>query len=117
MRNLLLAFVLMSTFSALAQEPKKAATDFSKPQIVEAACGECKFGLKGEDCDLAIRVDGRAYFVDGTSIDDHGDAHAKDGFCNNIRKAEVTGKIEKGRFKATSFKLLKEEKPAVKKTR
>ena len=114
MRKLLLALLLFSGSAAFSQETKKASIDFTKPQIVEAACGECKFNLKGNDCDLAVRFDGRAYFVDGTSIDDHGDAHAKDGFCNNVRKAEVTGKIEKGRFKATLFKLVKEEKPVVK---
>ena len=86
---------------------KTDSLDFTKPQIVETACGECKFHLKGDDCDLAIRVNGRAYFVDGTNIDDHGDAHAKDGFCNSIKKAKVTGKIVKGRFKASSFQLLK----------
>ena len=31
-------------------------------------------------CDLAIRIDGKSYFVEGTKIDDHGDAHANDGF-------------------------------------
>jgi polyhydroxybutyrate depolymerase len=77
-----------------------------KVQIVEAACGECQLGLTGKSCDLAVRIDGKAYFVDGTDIDSHGDAHAKDGFCNSIRKAEVQGEIANGRFKATYFKLI-----------
>lgn len=77
-----------------------------KMMVVEASCGECQFGLKGKDCDLAVRIDGKAYFVDGTSIDDHGDAHAADGFCEAIRKAEVQGEIVNDRFKATHFKLL-----------
>ncbi|RZL15749.1 MAG: hypothetical protein EOO89_12580 [Pedobacter sp.] len=109
MKTTLIAIVLF-LFSVAVNGQDKLKTDsvdFSKPQIVETACGECKFHLKGEDCDLAIRVNGRAYFVDGTGIDDHGDAHAKDGFCNSIRKAKVTGKIVKGRFKSTSFKLIK----------
>jgi len=42
-------------------------------------------------------------------IDSHGDAHAKDGFCNSIRKAEVQGEIINDRFKVTYFKLLKAE--------
>ena len=74
--------------------------------VVEAACGECQFGLEGPGCDLAVRLDGEAYFVDGTSIDEHGDAHAADGFCNAIRHARVTGTIEDGRLKATGFELL-----------
>ena len=79
-------------------------------QIVEAACGECMFKMKGYDCDLAVRVEGKAYFVNGSKIDDHGDAHADNGFCNSVRKASVSGKIIDGRFVATSFKLLPEEK-------
>ena len=84
-------------------DPKK------KVQVVEAACGECRFEMDGNGCDLAVRIDGKSYFVDGTSIDKHGDAHAKDGFCNAIRKAEVQGEIVNDRFKATYFKLVKEE--------
>jgi hypothetical protein len=79
-------------------------------QKVEAACGQCKLGLKGSGCDLAVRIDGKAYFVDGTKIDEHGDAHADDGFCKAIRSAKVSGKVENGRFIVTSFKLLPVEK-------
>ncbi len=84
-------------------DPKK------KVQVVEAACGECRFKMDGNGCDLAVRIDGKSYFVDGTSIDKHGDAHAKDGFCNAVRKAEVRGEVVNNRFKATYFKLVKEE--------
>jgi Family of unknown function (DUF6370) len=79
-------------------------------QIVEAACGQCKFGIKGDDCNLAVRINGKAFFVDGSKIDDHGDAHADDGFCNKIRKAKVSGRIVNNHFAASSFTLLKEEK-------
>ncbi|RTQ47927.1 hypothetical protein EJV47_18020 [Hymenobacter gummosus] len=75
-------------------------------RVVEASCGQCQLGLPGKDCDLAVRFDGRAYFVDGTSIDGHGDAHAKDGFCNAIRRAEVRGQVVNQRFVATHFRLL-----------
>ncbi|MHA4895013.1 DUF6370 family protein [Pedobacter sp. PWIIR3] len=109
LKNLFVVLLLATaTLTAVAQEnPKIDSVAFTKPQLVETACGECQFHLKGEDCDLAVRINGKAYFVDGTGIDDHGDAHAKDGFCNSIRKAEVTGKIVDGRFKAISFKLVK----------
>jgi hypothetical protein len=53
-----------------------------------------------------VRIKGKSYFVDGTKIDDHGDAHAKNGFCEKIRKAEVRVSIVKNRFEATSVKLL-----------
>ncbi|WP_316752429.1 DUF6370 family protein [Pedobacter gandavensis] len=114
----LLFFALLAIGVQAQEKTKKAAVvNFEKPHVVETACGECKFGLPGKECDLAVRIDGHAYFVDGSDIDDHGDAHAKDGFCNKIRKAEVTGKVENGRFKASTFKLLKDEagKPAPKK--
>ncbi|PIR21155.1 MAG: hypothetical protein COV45_02705 [Deltaproteobacteria bacterium CG11_big_fil_rev_8_21_14_0_20_47_16] len=75
-------------------------------QVVEAACGECQFHLKGKGCNLAVRINGKAYFVDGTGIDEHGDAHASDGFCTTIRKARVSGQIVNGRFQASSFELL-----------
>jgi hypothetical protein len=102
-------FSFLFFFSALlvnAQDKKEQP----KAQIVEASCGQCQFGLKGHGCDLAVRIDGKAYFVDGSSIDSHGDAHAKDGFCEAIRKAEVTGEIVNDRFKASSFKLIAEKK-------
>ena len=77
-----------------------------KIQIVEASCGECQFKMEGKGCELAVRIKGKSYFVDGTSIDDHGDAHGKEGFCEAIRKAAVQGEIVNNRFKATYFKLI-----------
>lgn len=78
--------------------------------VAEASCGQCNFQLPGKSCDLAVRLDGKAYFVEGTRIDDHGDAHAEEGFCNAIRKARVQGSIRNGRFHATFFELLPKEK-------
>jgi hypothetical protein len=106
MKNLFSIVLLFTALIASAQEKKEVL----KSQIVEASCGECNFGLKGKSCDLAVRIDGKAYFVDGTHINDHGDSHAKNGFCEAIRKAEVTGEIVGDRFKATSFVLLPEQK-------
>ena len=88
-------------------EIKKNIPDSTKKIIsVEASCGMCQFGMKAKDCSLAVRIDGKVYFVDGSSIDEHGDAHAKDGFCEAVRKAEVQGEIVNNRFKATYFKLI-----------
>ncbi len=76
-------------------------------QVVEASCGQCKFGMDGKKgCDLAVRIDGKGYFVDGTAIDDHGDAHGPHGFCSVIRKAEVSGEIKDGKFMASAFDLI-----------
>lgn len=81
-----------------------------KVQVVEASCGKCKLGLPGKSCQLAVRIGENAYYVDGASIDDFGDAHAHDGFCNSIRKAEVQGEVVNDQFKVTYFKLLPEAK-------
>jgi hypothetical protein len=106
--------LLFSVVSAIAQTKSKE-TISSQPDpsqkimTVEAACGECLFGLSGKGCDLAIRMNGHAYFVDGTNINSHGDAHGADGFCEAISKADVQGKVVTGRFKATYFKVIKEK--------
>ena len=82
--------------------------EISIHQVVEAACGQCQFGMTDKlGCDLAVRIDGETYFVDGTNIHEHGDAHADDGFCVVIRKANVKGKIVDGRFQSESFTLTK----------
>ena len=74
---------------------------------VEASCGQCNFGLtEPMGCDLAVRIKGKAYFVDGAHIDDHGDAHAARGMCNAVRRAAVTGQVVDNRYQATTFRLL-----------
>ncbi|TXE19416.1 hypothetical protein ES692_03810 [Psychroserpens burtonensis] len=79
----------------------------SKKQTVELSCGQCQFGLTSQEgCDLAVRIDDKAYFVDGADIDDFGDAHDKDsGFCEVIRTAEVSGDIIDDRFKVNTIAL------------
>jgi hypothetical protein len=107
---LFLLFTIFTMGNLNAQVKKDNTIKFSKPTIVDAACGQCQFHLKTQKgCDLAIQVNSMAYFVDGTKIDEHGDAHANDGFCNAIRKALVQGTVVNNRFVATSFKLLTEE--------
>ncbi|MDB4205100.1 DUF6370 family protein [Polaribacter sp.] len=77
-------------------------------QVAEISCGQCQFELDSQNgCDLAVRIDNKAYFVDGFDIDAFGDAHDEHtGFCEVVRKAEVTGIIENGRFKASSVRLV-----------
>lgn len=99
MKKVFLTLILFICISANAQ-------DKPKTQIVEASCGQCQFGMEGKSCDLAVRIDGKSYFVEGTNIDSHGDAHANDGFCASIRKAEVTGTLKDNKFVVTYFKLL-----------
>lgn len=77
-------------------------------QTVELSCGQCQFDMKSQKgCDLAVRIDGKSYFVDGAHIDDFGDAHDEGtGFCEVIRKAEVEGEVINNRFKISSVTLL-----------
>ena len=90
---------------------KLSIADSSKPiQVVDVACGSCKFGMKGKGCALAVKINDKPYYVDGASIDNYGDAHAKDGLCNKVRKAEVQGKVVKDKYKVTYFKLLPESR-------
>lgn len=106
MKKIASLLFLFSVVLVNAQDKKEQP----KSQIVEASCGQCQFKMKGHGCELAVRIEGKSYFVDGASIDSFGDAHADDGFCATIRKAEVSGKIMNNRFKVTSFKLLPKTK-------
>lgn len=98
----LLTFMMLLTFSLGFAQDKRP----QKMEIVEVSCGQCQFGMEAKGCDLAVRIKGKSYFVDGTKIDEHGDAHAKDGFCSAIRKAEVVGEIKGNRYVVSYFKLL-----------
>ena len=111
MKLFLTIFLAISGISCFSQsdDSTKLKLDPAKPlTVAEASCGQCQFGLKGKGCDLAVRINGKAYFVDGTKIDEHGDAHAKDGFCEAIRKAQVQGDVVNNRYKVSYFKLLPE---------
>ncbi len=106
-----IAFVCLLGFTTVANaqttESNAASKEtVGKSKIVEASCGECKFGMKEPGCNLAVRIDGVPYFVEGAKLDGFGDAHGKDGMCNAIRKAEVIGEVRDGKFVAQSFKLL-----------
>lgn len=99
MKNLIFICVLFLSFSCKTEEK----------QTVELSCGQCQFGLTSKDgCDLAVRINDNAYFVDGADIDDFGDAHDENtGFCEVVRKAEVTGRLIEDRYKVSSVKLIK----------
>lgn len=105
MKKLIIVCLMFLGITISSQEAKL------KTQVVEAACGQCQFEMQGKKgCDLAVRIDGKSYFVEGTKIDDHGDAHSQEGFCNAVRKAEVTGEVKDEKFVATSFKVLRAKK-------
>jgi hypothetical protein len=102
MKKIFTVLLLLSSIAIWAQDKKET----SKIKMVEASCGQCQLGMEGKSCDLAVRIEGKSYFVEGTNIDAHGDVHAKDGFCASIRKAAVIGTINDNKFVVTYFKLL-----------
>ena len=115
-KNLLIGMLATVLFFACTEsnapnnEPEGEITFEIIEQEVEAACGQCKLGLEGSGCDLAVRIDGGVFFVDGTKIDDHGDVHAEDGLCTAIRRAQLSGQVDNGRFVVKSFERLAGEK-------
>lgn len=100
MKKILLLSIFIISFSCSNKKEIK--------QVAEISCGQCQFEIAGQNgCDLAIRIDNKAYFVEGFKIDDFGDAHNKQtGFCEVIRKADIKGKIENNKFVASSIKLV-----------
>jgi hypothetical protein len=106
MKNYLIGFILLS-FSGFAQKPFGKVNPSWAIDTLETSCGSCNFQMAKKGCYLAVKKDGQAYEVKGTNLDDHGDAHAADGFCMAIRKARVQGKIENGYFVASYFELMK----------
>jgi hypothetical protein len=106
----LFVFATLCFLMAFSQEAsqKKLAFDKSKKVYeLETACGTCMFKMQGKTCKLAVKINNKDYYVEGTSIDDHGDAHDKDGFCNAIRKAKVQGEIVGDKFLVSYFELIK----------
>lgn len=106
MKNYLIGFILLS-FSSFAQKPFGKTNQSLAMDTLETSCGSCNFQMAKKGCYLAVKKDGKAYEIKGTNLDDHGDAHAADGFCMAIRKARIQGKIENGFYVATYFELLK----------
>lgn len=72
----------------------------------EISCGMCNFDMTGDECALAVRIDDKTYYVEGSTLQDHGDEHADDGLCTGIRKAKIKGQIKRGVFMADSIKIL-----------
>ncbi len=113
MRNSLTLIAMTATLMlAGCQSSQKAGTGpgpdgVVKGRQVEAGCSLCIYDVESDQgCTLAIKMNDKVYLVTGTDMHDHGDAHADDGMCMVARQAVVDGKVEDGRFAATSFKLL-----------
>jgi hypothetical protein len=109
MKLIISLLFVFAAFAGFAQT-KGTFDSTKKVYITKTACGKCKFGLTGKTCELAVKINGNSYYVDGAAIDDFGDAHADDGFCKKVRNAKVQGNVVNGRFVATYFELLPAKK-------
>ncbi|PCJ28078.1 MAG: hypothetical protein COA97_02035 [Flavobacteriales bacterium] len=104
MKNIVL-IVCIALFGINANAQKK-----EKTYKVLTACGKCQFDMNSPNgCALAIKIADKNYWVDGSSISDHGNEHATDGLCQTVRKAKIQGTFEGKRFTSTSFVLLSEK--------
>lgn len=100
------SFLTLAAYAQTAQGLNSVPDSAKKLQVLQVACGSCKFGLAGKDCALAVWVKGKARYADGAHIDSLGDAHAHDGMCNVVRKAEVQGELVDNRFKISYIRIL-----------
>lgn len=70
-------------------------------QAVEISCATCIYKMSGvTGCKLATKVAGQALLVDGPSVDLH-----EHGLCSGTKQAVVAGKVENGKFVASSIKI------------
>lgn len=109
MKNLIFCFLCIIAFTgkSIAQDSTAMKLDPNKKVLfVDASCGQCQFKMAGKGCTLAVKINGKSYFVEKAHIDAFGDAHDTEGFCNAIRKAKVQGEIVNDKFIATYFELL-----------
>lgn len=97
---ILLLSVIFISLSSQAQKKEKTYK-------VLAACGTCNFDMQNKNgCTLAIQIAGKHYWVEGSTLADHGDEHGEGGMCNTIRKAKVVGKLENDTIRVSSFVLI-----------
>ena len=62
------------------------------------SCGMCNFMVNDNECSLAIKVGRNILSVKDVGIDEHGDSHARDGYCHVIKRVYVEGKVDKMNF-------------------
>ena len=107
--NLRLSLVLKNSLT-IPFDAQKYINKNKNVYELETACGTCMFKMKGKGCVLAVKYNDSAYFIKGTNIDDHGDAHAKNGFCNAVKKARIQGELKDNIFWVTYFEVLNPKK-------
>ena len=58
-------FILFFCLSSGFVNAQSKSLKSDKMLIAEASCGQCQFKMEGKGCDLAVRINGKSYFVDG----------------------------------------------------
>ena len=70
-------------------------------QTVEMSCAKCIYKMSDVgSCTLAAKVAGQTLLVDGSSVDLH-----EHGLCSGSKQAKVAGKVENGKFVASSIMI------------
>ncbi len=105
--SLFITFLLIIDISTIAQQFSADTPGMRVNLVVDASCAKCQFNKADDECLLAVEIHSEIYYVNGTTIDDHGDSHGSDGFCNIIRKAHVEGVVDGNKFLLEKFSLLK----------
>ena len=74
--------------------------------FVIASCNKCNLGKSTDKkCSMGIRVNDKVYAVEGDSHNKK-ESHKRDGICNALRVAYVSGKIKGNKFQANDFALI-----------
>lgn len=103
MKNLLGLFLVL--FSVVIFAQKKL-----EKQVVEAGCGMCIYNMKSDKgCAIAVKIDGKPYYVEGVNKKSLGDPHADNGYCNVTKKALVTGELKNNKFYAKEFQFVEND--------
>lgn len=108
MKKRLLTLALLVSFVCFGQETIKNNLKFNPNLSIikaKASCGICMFDMQGEKCELAVQFNDSKYYVEGADIDDYGDAHSDEGFCNAIIDVSIQGEIINNTFLLTFFKV------------
>ena len=80
-------------------------TAAAEAMTYEVGCGGCIFEMAdAEGCKAAVKVDGKAYWIDGVKISAH-----NIGLCSGSAEADMAGEVKDGKFIATSFALTEAE--------
>ncbi len=105
LRMLIPVGLALGLIACPAASTDQASDLHASTMTVEVGCASCIYEMEGvEDCELAARIDGKAYLVELEGFDAH-----SAGLCAGTKTAVVTGAIEGDRFHATSLELAEDE--------